>query len=70
MVKKKAEMTSNMMMRENPLWMVIRKNSKFCARCGGGLDIPYKDFHLPFCMKCRDGVISNIRRENNGKKKA
>jgi hypothetical protein len=56
--------------RENPLWGVIRENSKFCSMCGGKLDLPFKDFHLPFCTKCRDKVISKIKRENYGKKKA
>jgi hypothetical protein len=70
-IAKDSAMTRNpLMMRENPLWIVIRVNSRFCARCGKKLDLPFKDFHLPFCTKCRDEVINNIKRETHGKKKS
>lgn len=36
---------------------LIRKYSKFCARCGGILDLNFKDFHMPFCNKCRDYLV-------------
>lgn len=32
---------------------IIRKYTKYCARCRKRIDIPYKDWHLPFCMRCR-----------------
>ena len=38
------------------LFQVIRKYGKYCSRCGKKLDLTYKDWHLPFCMKYREYI--------------
>jgi hypothetical protein len=62
---------------DNPLFAIIRKYTKYCARCRRRIDIPYKSWHLPFCMKCRleiakaerDKIKVIITRRNKNVKK-
>lgn len=44
---------------------MIRKESKFCSRCGQELDLQYlrnKVWHLPFCMKCRNQLTEEAKK--------
>ena len=44
----------------------IRKYSKYCTRCKRKLDLPWSDWHMPFCQKCRKEIIeSKIKRRRN-----
>lgn len=42
---------------------LIRKYAKFCSRCGKKMDLTFPDFHMPFCMKCRQDLVDEQRRE-------
>lgn len=47
---------------------LIRRESKFCSRCGKKLDLKFPDFHMPFCMKCRQELVDKEKREMLRKK--
>ena len=47
------------------MFAIIRKHTKYCARCKRKIDIPYKDWHLPFCMRCRREIIQQERDKVN-----
>ena len=59
-------------MNETNLFTYIRKYSKYCSVCGNKLNLEknhIKDWHLPFCLKCRQKVthqeiIESERRRN------
>lgn len=36
---------------------LIRQHSIFCSKCGNKLDLKYKNFHMPFCQKCRIEIM-------------
>lgn len=45
------------------IFKLIRKESKFCSRCGNPLDIGYRNWHLPFCTNCRIEIMAKIKDE-------
>ena len=42
---------------------LIRKHAKFCSRCGANLDLKFPDFHMPFCMSCRQDLVDIEKKE-------
>jgi len=38
----------------------LRKWLKYCSNCGNKLDLPWSDFHIPLCQKCREIMIKDI----------
>jgi endogenous inhibitor of DNA gyrase (YacG/DUF329 family) len=43
---------------------LIAKFSRFCSVCGKKLDMPYPDWHFPFCQKCRRQIFNIILNED------
>jgi len=36
---------------------IIRAHSKYCSVCGAKLDLGDREWHLPFCTRCRMLII-------------
>lgn len=50
---------------DNHIFETIRKESKFCSICGNKLDLDaFRDWHLPFCKKCRMKLNSRLLKES------
>ncbi len=46
--------------KQDVMFNVITKYTKYCARCGHNYDMRMSGHHhLPFCKKCRENIITN-----------
>jgi hypothetical protein len=61
--KKPHRRSFNLMHNDIEEWfgLSLRGYFKYCSNCGKKLDLPWSDFHIPLCQKCRRLQIDDIK---------
>jgi Zn finger protein HypA/HybF involved in hydrogenase expression len=44
------------------IFVSVRKYLKYCSNCKNKINVPFTDFHLPLCSKCRELMIKDARK--------